>query len=433
VRPSKKNRKKLKHYLNHERVNIVWGDLRCYEDVLKSVTGMDIVLHVGGMVSPKADKFPEMTMEVNVLSTINIVKAIKMQPDADHIKVVYIGSVAQLGHKDIPNHFTSAGDLMTPALFDHYAVSKIMAERIIAESGLKYWVSLRQSGILYPELVKKGMNPIVFHVPLRGVLEWATVEDSGRLLVKLCEKELPDEFWRKFYNISSGKSFRLTNYKFMTQLLDLMYCPPPEKIFEPNWFATKNFHGCWYLDADVLEDYLCFRGSISQEDYFRNVMKKNVPWYFKLVKIVPSRLIKRIMRQIVHNKNVGTMHWIKSNDLKKIETYFGSHELWKQIPSWENFDKTEPSQEYSPENKRYIMSKPVQEWNLQDMQEIALWYGGKCLSNSMLKGDIDTLLLWENSTGCSFYTSPRYVVFGGFFPNAPLWEELEKSQSVLIH
>ena len=425
VRPSKKNRKKLKQYLNHERINVIWGDLQCYEDVLKAVTGTDIILHLGGMVSPKADKYPELTLKINTLASVNIVKAVKVQPDADRIKVVYIGSVAQLGYKEAPDHFATAGDWMNPAQFDHYAVSKIIAEQIIAESGLKYWVSLRQSGILYPELVKNGMNPIMFHVPLKGVLEWATVEDSGKLLVKLCENEQPEEFWRKFYNISSGKSFRLTNYEFITKLLHVIHCPPPEKIFESNWFATKNFHGCWYSDADLLENYLSFRNNISCDDYFQNVIGKGVPWYFNLVKIVPAKLIKMIMYQIVHDKNAGTMHWIKSNDLKKIEVYFGSHKMWKNIPSWKDFDKTRPSEEYSCQNKKHIISKPTQDWDLQDMQQIALSYGGKCLSESMLTGDTETPLLWENSAGYPFHASPRYVVLGGFFPDARLWLELK--------
>ena len=33
----------------------------------------------------------------------------------------------------------------------------------------------------------------MFHVPIRGVLEWATVEDSGRLMANLCEDGLPEE------------------------------------------------------------------------------------------------------------------------------------------------------------------------------------------------------------------------------------------------
>ena len=66
ARDSKKNRNKLDRYLDDPSVTVIWGDLTRYEDVLKGVTGSDYVLHVGGMVSPAADYFPEKTLKVNV-------------------------------------------------------------------------------------------------------------------------------------------------------------------------------------------------------------------------------------------------------------------------------------------------------------------------------------------------------------------------------
>ena len=89
VRDSKKNRKKLAGYLCDPAVTVIWGDLTRYEDVLAGVTGSDYVLHVGGMVSPAADYFPEKTLAVNVTSAENVVKAVLVQPNKDKIKVVY--------------------------------------------------------------------------------------------------------------------------------------------------------------------------------------------------------------------------------------------------------------------------------------------------------------------------------------------------------
>ena len=48
VRPSHKNRRKMKAYASMESVRIVWGDLCKYEDVARAVEGADYVLHVGG-------------------------------------------------------------------------------------------------------------------------------------------------------------------------------------------------------------------------------------------------------------------------------------------------------------------------------------------------------------------------------------------------
>ena len=258
VRPSLKNRIRMRKYAKLKNVRIVWGDLTCYEDVLDGVTGADYVLHVGGMVSPKADPKPKTTRAVNVLGADNIVRAIKAQPFPDRIKTVYIGSVAQTGDRNPPLHWGRTGDPINISIYDHYAVTKTIAERIFAESGLKYWVSLRQSGILYGGILK-NFNPIMFHVPLRGVLEWATVEDSGRLLANVCEDWVPENFWRGFYNIGSGEQFRLTNYHFECLTLKAAHCPPPDKIFEAHWFARRNFHGQWFEDSDKLDDILHFR------------------------------------------------------------------------------------------------------------------------------------------------------------------------------
>ena len=93
ARPSKKNKEKLAPYA--DRIRIVWGDLTKYEDVLEATKGADYVLHVGGMVSPAADYFPNKTRRVNVLAAKNVSKAVLAQPNADSIKVCYIGSVAQ--------------------------------------------------------------------------------------------------------------------------------------------------------------------------------------------------------------------------------------------------------------------------------------------------------------------------------------------------
>ena len=115
ARDSKKNRKLLAPYFSDPSVTIVWGDLTRYEDVLAGVTGSDYVLHVGGMVSPAADYYPEKTLKVNVSAAENVVKAILSQPNASEIKAVYIGSVAQYGDRNPPYHWGGAEEPQTPA------------------------------------------------------------------------------------------------------------------------------------------------------------------------------------------------------------------------------------------------------------------------------------------------------------------------------
>jgi L-lactate dehydrogenase len=86
---------------------------------------------------------------------------------------------------------------------------------------------------------------------------------------------VPAEFWNRAYNISSGEQYRMTNYEFETRLLNGLGLPGPEKVFEPQWFALKNFHGMWYTDADDLENFLHFSANIPIDEYHSVISSSN--------------------------------------------------------------------------------------------------------------------------------------------------------------
>ena len=306
--------------------------------------------------------YPERTLKVNVQGARNVVNAVKAQHNRDDIGVVYIGSVAQVGNHLPPRHWGRTGDPIYTSIFDWYSVSKCLAELIFTESGLKKWVSIRQTGMLYPALLMKANDPIACHVPLKGVLEWSTLEDSGRVCANACEDWVPDDFWRGFYNLSSGPSFRLTNYEFESMLLKGMGCPPVEKVFGSDWFATKNFHGEWYLDSDRLENILHFREGITAEEYFKR-MKKQLPWFFSLAPLAPAFAIKAFMKHVAISNPLGTLY--------------------------------------------------CSELGIEDMKAAARFRGGECLSDSMTKGDLFTPIKWRCQFGHEFEMTPNAVLKGG--------------------
>lgn len=340
ARDSKKNRKMLAPMKD---VKVVWGDLRDYGSVRRGVEGADIVLHVGGMVSPSADWYPELCYKTNTEAMANIVRAVGETGGNDRVKVVYIGSVAQYGPHDRPNHWGSADDPQTPAKFDEYARSKVDAEKILLVSPIKQRVVLRQSGILHPGLLAKASDPITFHVPFEGVLEWATVEDSGRLLERVCREEIPDDFWNKAYNISSGPSYRLTNYEFECKILGALGLGLPEKLFDAHWFATGNFHGMWYRDADLLEEALHFRSGETADEWFDRLARE-APWYLKLAPLAPSRVVKAFMGHVARSTPLSPLRWLKENDTARIEAAWGSRENWERIrrEGWKALDLSRP-------------------------------------------------------------------------------------------
>ncbi|MDE5774140.1 MAG: NAD(P)-dependent oxidoreductase [Muribaculaceae bacterium] len=407
ARPSKKNRKQLTPFIQ-QGIKVIWGDLMDYDAVRQGVDEADIVLHIGGMVSPMADWFPEKTLRVNVGAAENIVRAAQAKESrGEEVALVYIGSVSQYGPRNAPRHWGRAGDPIAVAKFDAYALSKVRAEKIFAESGVKKWVSLRQTGILHTGLLFKASDPISFHVPLHGVLEWVTDEDSGRLMERICREDVPDSFWGNYYNIGGGEQYRLTNYEFVAMILSSLGCPPPEKSFDARWFATDNFHGMWYEDSDRLDRLFHFRSGEGPREYFDR-KKRELPWFFSLSFLAPGILIKNLMRLVALKKPLGTLSWFKNDDKERIDAYFNGIESWKQLPTWQQLDLSRPSAVPQTLDHGYDESRDISTLTDDDLQKVAAKRGGRYLGQNR----------WQCAEGHEFTASPQLILKGGHWcPN----------------
>jgi nucleoside-diphosphate-sugar epimerase len=415
--PTKRDRRILSAYGRDPDLSIVWGDLTNYEDVLKGITGADYVLHVGGMVSPEADGDPELTERVNIGGIRNILRAIQAQPDADRIKLVYIGSVAQTGDRNPPIHWGRTGDPIKISRFDHYAVTKTVAEREVIESGLRYWVSLRQTAILHGNRAQPArMDPIMFHVPLGGVFEWVTAEDSGRLLANVCAGDIPEHFWRRVYNIGGGAGCRVTNYEFLLAAFSAFGLGKRhlEALFHPQWFALGNFHGQWFEDSDSLEDFLHFRRETF--DSFGAYFRKHAPIPAAFPAFTPA-FVFRVARKLVLEPFAGrkdcTLHWIRNGAQDRIEAFFGSLERWQSIPGWDGVDTARPSTQPLRLNHGYDEARPHAEFDLDVMKAAAEFRGGRCLSSRMTRGNLAGKLRWQCGFGHEFEASPTLVLLAG--------------------
>lgn len=410
VLPSEKEKEEVRKWEDEPAVTVVYGDLTRYDDVLKCVNGADYVLHVGGMVSPMADYHPGLTRKVNIGAAKNIVKAINAQPAPDEVKLVYIGTVAETGDRNPPIHWGRAGDPIKVSIYDNYALTKVIAEREVIESGLKYWVSLRQTGVLYTEMFGKS-DPIMFHQPINGVLEWVTAEESGVLLANVCDVNLPDDFWRRVYNIGGGEKYRVMNWEFMQMTGALSGVTDFRKMWEPNWFATRNFHGQWYADSDVLENYLHFRnGSLAG---FIEKRKEATAKSSNLAKLLPVWFLKHFVFKPIAKSKFGTLNWIKNNDRNRITAFWGSKEKWEKIPGWDKFTLEHAPAIPTTLDHGYDESKPRTELELEDMKQAARFRGGECCSERMEKGDLKTKLNWKCAFGHSFEASPALILLGG--------------------
>ncbi len=389
-------------------LEVVWGDLTCYQDVLRGLSGADIVLHVGGLVSPFADTRPALTMKVNVGAAQNIVRAILAQPDPDHVKLVYIGTIAQTGNRPVPIHWGRIGDPIKLNVFDTYGLSKTIAERIVIESGIKNWVSLRQTGIARMAAAEP-LDPITFHTTLNGVLEWITPADSGRLLANICEETTPEEFWGNIYHIGGGAPNRLTNLELLDRMLSATGVKDYHEVLDPHWFALQNFHGQWLIDSDRLEELVPFREQTI--DQYIEEQKSKVPWYIRLGSAFPG-LVRRKFEEVARGPG-GTLSWLARGDNAHIKAYFGSLQRWKRIVGWESINQQRPSEVPLKLEHGYQEDKQDGLLNLEEIREAALFRGGKLLSRSVRPGDWRSPLQWVCHAGHEFHASLDLILKGG--------------------
>ncbi len=417
VLPTERDKQIMKQYEGNPRVIIHWGDLTDYDAVKKCVQGSDIVLHVGALVSPAADYRPELAMKVNYGSTINIIRAIRETGGIEKVKLVYIGTVAETGDRMPPIHWGRVGDPLKPSVHDYYAVSKIAAERAVIELGLKYWVSLRQTGILSKHMANIE-DSIMFHNCLDNVLEYVTDRDSGVLLRNIC-RPLPDGFWCHIYNIGGGETCRVSCYEMFREMFGRIGITDLDAALEGNWFATRNFHGTYYLDSDKLNNYLHFRsGSL---EYFYKFYMEKLGGTAKAAKIITrlpggQKLIGAVMKRRFYKLAMGergTMNFIKNNRSDFINPFFISADEWKKIPKISRMKHFTEWDKVVHIDHGYDESKPESQLSLTDLKQAASFRGGECVSGSMAAGDMKTPLKFRCAFGHTFSASPRLVLEGG--------------------
>ncbi|THF72945.1 NAD-dependent epimerase/dehydratase family protein [Cohnella fermenti] len=423
VLDTKTDRQKLTSFENRSGLAVHWGDVTDYQDVYECVLNADIVLHVAALVSPAADYNPKLAMKVNYGSMRNIVRAIEEQNRMNEVKVVSIGTIAETGDRMPPIHWGRVGDPIKPSVYDYYAVSKIAAERLLIESGLTYWVSLRQTGIMGPAM-SKIKDAIMFHNCLDNVLEYVSDRDSGRLLGNLCRREhsgeLSDQFWGHIYNIGGGESCRVDTYAMYKKLYGAIGFKDLSHVIDPKWYATRNFHGQYYLDSDKLEEHLQFRQDSMQ--YFYDAYLENLGATATLSRMIcrlpggqklMGSLMKRIFLKEARTEH-GTVRFIEENQQEQIDAYWGSRKAWEAIP--DNINDFQHYQEWDKVvhiDHGYDESKPESELELEDMKGAARFRGGECRSGTMSKGDWRGKLTFSCAFGHEFEASPRLVLEGG--------------------
>jgi len=170
--------------------------------------------------------------------------------------------VAMLGGRTEPIHWGRVGDPINPSIFDYYGMSKVFSELALFESRLKHWVSIRQTG-QHPTN-EAGAKSRLLSIN-RSTMFWNGVLllNPEFVMANLCEDWVPEDFWRKAYNLSSGAGYRLASWELYDIQLGAFGIGIKD-LFDAEMLALYNFHGHYYSDGHYL--MTCFISAVSRQN-----------------------------------------------------------------------------------------------------------------------------------------------------------------------
>lgn len=287
--PTPASRAAAEEFRNVASIDIQWGDIRNKEDVAKAVAGMEVVLHIAGIIPPLSEKNPDLAKAVNVEGTRNLIEAMEKAGKASEpLRLVFCSSISVLGRNRDRSRLASANEPLAPS--DHYSHHKVECEFLIRGSGLK-WCILRLGAV--PPVRIDQFDPIMFEIALDGQVEFVHTADVGLALANAAES---GDIWGRVLFIAGGKRCQMLYREFFTKTLETAGIGMlPESAFGPNrfytdWMDTTESQALLQYQRHTFDDYL---GGISAllswrkpliglfRPLIRRVLLRKSPYYGK--------------------------------------------------------------------------------------------------------------------------------------------------------
>ncbi|MDE7086610.1 MAG: NAD-dependent epimerase/dehydratase family protein, partial [Clostridia bacterium] len=411
-RSKKKAKKILKHNeaIRH-KIEIVYGGIDNEKACRQLVADCDIVFNVCAVIPPKSDSNPKAAIACNVTGVKKLIAEIEALGE-NQPALIHISSVAVYGNRCGEHKYGRVGEPLVSGPFELYSATKILGEYAVLQSNVKKWAVLRQTAMLHYNIFKDNVHDgLMFHTPVDAPLEWASVRDSGTLLLNILKqfntKTLPEKFWKRVYNIGGGKECRTYGYGTYDEGFKIIG-GSFKHFFKPWYNATRNFHGMWYYDSDELEDYFHFRGQ-SCTDFWQEMKRRNK--IYTMGRFVPRPLISAFLfKRLLKDAN-SPSQWVKKGDEARAIAYFGGSDVFKSRKklTWKDVelpdeipDPVPMTREENIEAYGYDIDKADNEITAEDLVSVAKAHGGKCLTSEQFDGDLYKKMQWETYDGETF-------------------------------
>ena len=413
------------HKKDKKRIEIIFGNLADKSACERLIDGVDYVVNMAAVIPPHSDQHPERAIECNEIGVGVLVNAIEQanpQP-----KLIHISTMALYGNRNEKHLWGRVGDPLLISPFDLYSLTKMRGEFKVLESDIKTKAVIRQTAMLHSNMLSDNMSDgLMFHTCFNAPLEWATAEDSGLLIANIIrqdiEQDLGNKFWGKVFNLGGGLVNCVTGYDVLNDGFEIIG-GSVQNFFEPCFNATRNFHGLWFYDSNILDDMFRYQRQ-STSDFWEKFKKTH--GILKAGKIAPKSWIKRLAIMGLFKSPNSVKYWYKHDDEAKMLAYFGGKEEYEKLGrKWNNFpllkDNKAPDGSYidysSLKNRDNavlpnIGYNPEEAVTFDTLKTIAEMHGGKLISE---QGDITDKLEWVNSDNERFTARGTTVLAGHWF------------------
>jgi nucleoside-diphosphate-sugar epimerase len=288
---NKKTRKAARKY--RKTVKVIFGDIRDYEIVKEAVQQADAVIHLAAIIPPTSKKQRDLTMDVNVGGTENIIKAINHTNQ--NIPFIFTSSASVMGPTQLQNKLVNRNDPLV--ITGNYEESKIKCEEFLKQNADNFLV-FRLAGVLpsFSVFSFKAAFPLLeeifdMHPDMR--LEMVMAEDVATALVTGAEKLKAGTTKKNQAYIlggGAGNGWQLRGGEFLSCLFgSLALAVPDQKYFTQN---INKYHLDWYDTKEAQREFAYQNHSF--DDYLKCIKKTfgifKVPIIF-FRKIIMKRLV----------------------------------------------------------------------------------------------------------------------------------------------
>ena len=404
------------------RIQIVRGTV-ADEDVCKRlVDGVEYVVHMAAVIPPLSDANPAASEECNKLGAMAVIDSVRSR--VPQPKYIHISTVALYGHRNEKHPFGRVGDPLLVSPYDVYAMHKLYGERYCLDAELDCFVILRQTAMLHSDMLRDHLRDgLIFHTALNAPLEWVSARDSGYLIRCILERDHAEgipAFWNNIYNIGAGQAGRRTGVDTFDDGFSLVG-GSAEKFLKPNWFATRNFHGMWFSDADELESLFHYQRDSVQE-YWEEIGRHHK--LFAIGRLIPAKLIERFLFQRLTRHPNSPCRWLADGAIAQTTAVFKSPENAKKLsPHWSDhkllarddfgdYAAARSCEAAVPLAHGYDEQKQLSDLTVDELCEAAEFRGGALITNEYCRAPYRKLK-WRCHDGHEFEASPFTILRGG--------------------